>query len=217
MFEGIEVVVSTDNSFFARLARLFGAKWTHTMLRYLIPFPYMMMAGKTYWVGKDGIYHIIEAGFRHGVVERPWNPPEYSAYAVYRLKDEYFETGEQRADFYEHTLDFARGNLGKFYGFARLLLIIPRFLRGAVFYLAGHQTLERAVGRAEAFYGRGERYHICSSLIDDCITYGFYQADIRDENGIPLDLCPNRPDIWVLPDDIAASPVLELRNETFLL
>jgi len=136
-------------------------------------------------------YNIIEAGFRHGVIERAWNPDEYSKRAVYRLIEQ--NMGQDLAD---DILHYARGNIGKRYAFEKLALLIPRFIRDAILpqCLRIRQDTESGFYK-QSFLGTG---HICSSLVDDC----FMQLD--------YDLVPDIDTPWVLPDDIRDSPLLEL-------
>lgn len=179
----IQIVVSTDNTFFARLARRLGARWTHAMLRFCICCLY----GFDKRLGCLHTYKIIEAGFRHGVIERPWNPDEYTAWAVYELTDAFIGTVSN------DILLYARGNIGKRYAFERLPLLIPRFIKKLFTPLI---TKPGPVYGYLSFLGTG---HICTSLVDDCFLHGA---------GIDLVAFSDVP--WVLADDIADSPLLEM-------
>jgi len=186
----IQIVLTTDNSFFSRLARLLGAEYTHCMLR----FPVLWECA---WTGvwgmtqsatrPDPIYRIIEATMRRGVIERQWNPERYSNWAVYRLK-------EPLADFqYARILGYARGNKGKRYAFEGLALIIPRFFH-RYFSRFTHERWEKFDTQL-MFIGTGQ---ICTSLVDDCFCEAL------------IDLVPDIDTPWVLPDDLRDSPLLEL-------
>jgi len=196
----IDIVLTTDNSFFSRLARLLGAEWTHAMLRFpayarFRAFENTAVEGIIQEAGFNVLdstfciktYRIIEAGFRHGVIERAWNPDEYSKWAVYRRKEPMLEWESQA------ILEYARGNKGKRYAFEKLLLLIPPFLKSAL-----ARTIiprEEAAFITSGLFGEG---HICTSLVDDCFM------EIWD------DLVPDIDTPWVLPDNIRDSPLLEL-------
>lgn len=190
----IEIVLTTDNSLLARIARALGAEWTHVMLGFIQCESHTNFCGQSYqWIR----YHIIEATMRHGVIERPWNPEEYTRWAVYRLKDKYSVNAD-----YDKILAFARGNKGKFYAFDRLIMMIPNFIRPILDRMIVKLTFPKSFMEgwmaSRAFWDHGQRRHICSSLVDDCFLY----AD--------CDLVPGIDTPWVLPDQIAQSKLLEL-------
>jgi len=160
----MKIFLSTDNSIWAQVARFLGAEFTHSGLLFLdhkaLDLAESLNGERNTWY-KDGLprYHIIEAGFRDGVIERAWNPDEYSKWAVYRLTDKAIKArlGYVRhpEDIYDGILAYARGNIGT-----------------------------------------GQ---VCTSLVDDCFLQGGH-----------IDLVPYLDTPWVLPSDIASSPLLEL-------
>lgn len=211
----IEIALTTDNTFFSRLARWLGAEWTHAMLRFpiykrirhceSITLPQdSVIEGAIFNILDDSfrieIYHIIEAGFRHGVVERAWNPEEYSKWAVYRLTDKAIKArlGYLRhpEDIYDDMLAYARGNIGKRYAYEKLALLLPRLIR---------EGASRRIARFDSelfcytILGTGQ---VCTSLVDDCFLQGGH-----------MDLVPHLDTPWVFPDDIRDSPLLEKVEE----
>lgn len=182
----VQIVLTTDNTLFARLARWLGAEWTHALLRYWYAYPDEL---KRWGIG-EGHFIIIEAGFHHGVIERAWNPDEYSKWRAYRVK-EHIRPSRWR---YERILDYARGQIGKRYGFAELLLVIPRFVRRFLAWPYDWQRWPLFMVEGSII---GYPHHICSSLIDDCFLYA------------GIDLVPDAELPWVLPDDIRDSWALE--------
>jgi len=198
----MKIFLSTDNSIWAQVARFLGAEFTHSGLLFLdhkaLDLAESLNGERNTWY-KDGLprYHIIEAGFRDGVIERAWNPDEYSKWAVYRLTDKAIKArlGYVRhpEDIYDGILAYARGNIGKRYAYEKLALLLPRFIREAT---------SRRVARFDrelyrfTILGTGQ---VCTSLVDDCFLQGGH-----------IDLVPYLDTPWVLPSDIASSPLLEL-------
>lgn len=195
----VQIVLTTDNSLFARIARALGARWTHAMLRFEMPFKYpdfALQVEKALNI-KVNRYHIIEATMRRGVIERPWNPDRYPRWEAYRLAD----TVPFRDDAYNLSLYYAKQNKGQRYALERLGLLIPQFLRDVI------RRLFRPAPRfllLDAMSGTDTaRPHICSSLVDAAFMYG------------GVDLVPDTEMPWVFPDDLARSPLLELVEEVW--
>jgi len=181
----IQIVFTTDNSLLARIARFLGANWTHVVLKFETP--------DECYQGFNP-YSIIEATPRLGVIERPWNEAEYLRWKVYELRSEHIARNT-----YQRILDYARGNLGKWYAFDRLILVIPRFLRILLSKIFVFRSLSRAQTRWSIILA-GERAHFCSSLIDDSFS------------AAGLDLVKKHSDPWVLPDELAESPCLRAKS-----
>lgn len=188
----MQIVLTTDNSLLSRLARALGATWTHAMLRF--PNEACKRLGC-----KEQHCLVIEATMRRGVIERAWTPGEYTKWAVYGLRPKYVARNTN-----QRVLDYARGNVGKWYAFDKLLLVIPRFLRTIVRHSVIKFELLRYFRRSENHFSiilMGERAHICSSLVDDCLFAA--GIDLVSNYGVP----------WVLPDDFLDSDLLELVEE----
>lgn len=213
----IEIVLTADDSWFSRLARWLGAEWTHAMLRFECPGyngcdickTQTWLATEMDWVDPTHLaatklkpmlqYHVIEATMRHGVIERPWNPEEYKRWAVYRVADWFWANPQQKTGSEERVLAYARGNIGKFYAFDRLALVLPKLLRQAIANIVRPPTdVASRLDADIAWMLSGERRHICTSLVDDSFLYG--DVDLRPDIDTP----------WLLPDDFRDSPLLEL-------
>lgn len=203
----IEIVLTTDDSWFSRLARWLGAEWTHAMLRVFdyeqfgtfgnMPLPADAIIEGASFIGIGDYfliktYRIIEATMRHGVAEGPWNPEKYTRWAVYNTKKPL--TVVQK----DMILGYARGNVGKSYAYDKLILLLPRLLRRFLNRLYETHRKQHIYLLGLSSVPLIMRTHICSSLVDDCFAYA------------GLDLVPDIDTPWVLPDDIASSPLLEL-------
>lgn len=185
----IQIVLSTDNSFLARLARFFGAEYTHAMLRFLVDTGYPCTLAPEY--GNLWQHHIIEATMRSGVIERAWHPGEYTKWAAHHLGPEYTELAD-----YEGMLAFARGCIGHRYAFEWLPSIAIQIIRKFLKNLSRKPTIAVA-GIPAGLVGTGE---ICSSFVDRLFyAWGF-------------DLVPEQETFLVTPDEIARSPLLQLAS-----
>ncbi len=203
-----QIVVTTDNSILARLARLFGAKWTHIMLRFPVKMlPVIYLPQPKEFADKmekalKGVdlsymeYYIIEATMKSGVIKRQWNPDEYIDYVAYELKPEHIaDNTDQR------ILSYAEGNIGKWYAWDKLLLLVPRFFREVLKRSFKFSKFNRHNNFMSLVF-TGERAHICSSLVDD----SFYMAGV--------DLVKDSETPWVLPNDIIKSKALKKKEES---
>jgi len=182
----IQIVLTTDNSFFSRLARLLGAEYTHAMLRFCdLCTKHYAGEHTCHWF----YLNIIEAGFR-GVIERAWNPDEYSKYAAYRLAEDFEAWGD--------LLEYARKQIGERYAFEKLILLVPRFLHRYIVSFLVRRNLAKAKMKGDLAILFSADGQICTSLVDDCFLE------------VGVDLVPDIDTPWVLPDDIRDSPLLEL-------
>ncbi len=180
-----EIVLTGHTRWWLHLLNWLGAdmKWTHALLRYCE-------------VG-DGSGWIIEA-CNLGVVRRRWNPSEFESYGRFKLKDDLFASEKDQEFAYQHMLAFAMGEIGKRYKYEALGPIAARILRRI--FAQGLRIVQEIFGvplNAE-FIGVGE---VCTSLVDRTLQFeGF-------------DLVSNEDSPYILPDEIAASELLEVIEE----
>jgi len=129
---------------------------------------------------------IIEAG-TSGVSDDRWRPERYHEYGAYRLQNWCFDEEAERQRAYDRMHSFAAGEVGKRYRFGALPLILWRMIRKL--------TKLTAAQSYRTFIGTGE---VCTSLVDRTFLWGGF------------DLVPGETSPFLLPDEIACSPLLEM-------
>jgi len=138
-----------------------------------------------YRVGR-ALPRIIEAG-AEGVSDDRWRPDKYHEYEVHSLQNWCFDEEAERQRAYDRMYSFAAGEVGKRYRFGALPLILWRMIRKL--------TKLTAAQSYRTFIGTGE---VCTSLVDRTFLWGGF------------DLVPGETSPFLLPDEIACSPLLEM-------
>ncbi len=133
---------------------------------------------------ENALPRIIEAE-THGVIDELWTPEKYHDYGVYRLQSWCFDDEAEKQGVYERMYSFAAGEVGKRYRYEALPAIVWRIIRKLPIFTAAD--------RYTSVVGTGE---VCTSLVDRTFLWGGF------------DLVPGQTSPFVLPDEIASSPLL---------